>query len=387
MYKASPQLRSLTMSFFAQFLLCSLLAFVPAQAFSPTPSPPAQTFPPTPTPPAPPSKCDLSTVCYALDQSGSISLADYAILNNFTVTTAKMLKTTTPTASFAAVRFSGTSSVIQATTADVDGVFVPKVLGASKSGGGTNIFSGVRECFSELQKSPPGDGKLIILITDGQGAFGPNPIPDVRAAGIGVITVGVGSNVNVNFLRQLASAPEFYVPASFNNIVSLSQDIANKACNTTVVVNPTTGSCQQAFDKCQFTFQNTSVLSTFNASGIPDRPFTPLILAKNSTYRVGAVNMNNLVPQFIDDTGAKNITLFAQQPFSPTQFKPYYDNQLGSYIGHETYQGNQSAEAKGRCIRVYFSSYQILNAQGNVVDNANNVPKSSNKCVVFKTAT
>ncbi len=96
--------------------------------------------------------------------------------------------------------------------------------------------------------------------------------------------------------------------------------------------------------------------------------------------------MNNLVPQFIDDTGAKDITQFAQQPFSPTQFKPYNDNLPASYIGHETYQGTQFLEAKDRCIRVYLTHYQILNAQGNVVANMNDVPKSSNKCVVFKTA-
>lgn len=142
-------------------------------------------------------------------------------------------------------------------------------------------------------------------------------------------------------------------------------------------------SCEVAFDECEFTFNGTSSLSTYSIDGPSDQSFTSVIVSKDPDVQLGVLNSNNVVPEFIEDSGAFPITDFGSQRFAPSQFKPYYMWQdQGSGIGHQTFHGNQEELSRNKCIRIFFTDIQLLNPASNL----NQVPKSANKCVVFRTA-
>ncbi|KAI0558481.1 hypothetical protein FGB62_207g010 [Gracilaria domingensis] len=141
-------------------------------------------------------------------------------------------------------------------------------------------------------------------------------------------------------------------------------------------------SCEVAFDECEFTFDGESELATFSIDGPPDKSFTPVVVAKDPDVHLGTLNSNNVVPEFIEDDGAFPITDFGSQPFAPTQFKPYYIwQEQGSGIGHQTFHGDQQELSRGRCIRIFFTDIQLKDPASNL----NHVPRSENKCVVFRT--
>lgn len=149
--------------------------------------------------------------------------------------------------------------------------------------------------------------------------------------------------------------------------------------------------CQKAYSHCEFKFSGEAGLSTYNIQpDLNDQAFTPIIVSKDPRERIGVLNMNGITPEFIFPTGSVSpITDFGSQPFTETHFKPFWkSDEFGSGIGHQTFHSDQAHVAKGKCIRIYFTSFQVLKNENGyhvVVDNRNNVPKWENKCVVFET--
>ncbi|KAI0563516.1 hypothetical protein FGB62_38g214 [Gracilaria domingensis] len=141
-------------------------------------------------------------------------------------------------------------------------------------------------------------------------------------------------------------------------------------------------SCEVAFDECEFTFAGKRGLASFSIDGASDKSFTPVIVAKDSDVHLGVLNSNNVVPEFIEDSGVFPITKFGSPRFASSQFKPLSIWQgRGTGIGHQTFQGDQQQLARDRCIRIFFTSIQLMNPFSNL----NNVPRSAKKCVVFRT--
>lgn len=107
---------------------------------------------------------------------------------------------------------------------------------------------------------------------------------------------------------------------------------------------------------------------------------------------LGVVNTNYVIPEFIKSSWLEGIpiTKFGNPRFSSTAFKPFsIPGTPWSGVGHEVFHGNQRYVAQGRCVRVYFTSFQLLakDSYGRlvVVSNRNDVPKREMKCVVFRT--
>ncbi|PXF43847.1 hypothetical protein BWQ96_06393 [Gracilariopsis chorda] len=152
---------------------------------------------------------------------------------------------------------------------------------------------------------------------------------------------------------------------------------------------PVVDKCQQAYDLCGFYFGNETDVPVFSVDGPDNVAFSPVIESRNDNENLGVLNSNNLeVEIFEGDGNYVGITsLPASQTFSRTQFKPFsLSNTKGSGIGHETFQADQREVIRGRCVRVFFSHFQLLeltppfNVVGNVV-----AGREDNKCVVFKT--
>lgn len=148
--------------------------------------------------------------------------------------------------------------------------------------------------------------------------------------------------------------------------------------------------CENAFRHCDFRFEGQSDLQTFSISGPDNMAFTPRIISTVHREVLGVLNTNNIVPEFIlSDGDFVKITERGHPNFKPTAFKPFsVPHTLGSGIGHQTFHGDQRAVATGQCVRVFFSSYQVLKRQNDryiVIKNVNNVSRDENKCVVFRT--
>ncbi|PXF48780.1 Cell surface glycoprotein 1 [Gracilariopsis chorda] len=155
------------------------------------------------------------------------------------------------------------------------------------------------------------------------------------------------------------------------------------------VTPPTLDACEQAYQDCDFAFFDTPVVPTFTLGGNPDKPFTPRIVSRIPGVVVGVLNTNGIIPEFIESDGS--VDLITSTPaipmFAPTQFKPLsIPDDIGSGVGYQTFQGNQLVEARNRCVRLFFTSFQLLEPTPpfSVIANIN-ADRTDNKCVVFRT--
>lgn len=146
-------------------------------------------------------------------------------------------------------------------------------------------------------------------------------------------------------------------------------------------------SCRHAFRECDFRFDSHKSIPTFSLSGPADKSFSPRIVSKNRKETLGVLNSNNITPEVLFSHHFTPIThLHTTEPITPTHIKPFSIHHYpGSGIGHQVLSDSQRQVLSGKCIRVFFSEYQVLNKMGHVVKNLNNVPRFANKCVVFRT--
>jgi hypothetical protein len=118
----------------------------------------------------------------------------------------------------AIVIFSDDASVLQPLTADItaldaalDGITVHEH---------TRIDRGIEEAARELAgaRHRPANRPIIVLLTDGRA----NPVPaevaeqraaEAKATGITVFAVGLGADIDRDFLRRIASSPDHYYEA------------------------------------------------------------------------------------------------------------------------------------------------------------------------------
>lgn len=156
---------------------------------------------------------------------------------------------------------------------------------------------------------------------------------------------------------------------------------------TTVSGHAWTDPCQEAARVCDFRFDSYGNVPTFSLSGEADVPFTSRIISKKGGEYLGVLHTNNITPEVISPEGFKDITQLNTVPsFTATHFKPLSINYTkGSALGHQVLSSSQKMALEGNCVRVYFSSYQVLNYYGHAVGNKNHVSVSKNKCVVFRT--
>lgn len=342
------------------------------------------------------AQCRLRGICYALDNSGSISSREYQQVKTFTLASARSFADPNFLTRYSATWFTSGSGTIQAPTTNLEGEFVPTIQGDRKRSGGTNIYLGLSSCLNLLGDVGP---RAIVVVTDGQGASGPNPVPAIRASNVALVSVGVGNGIDVEFLRNIATRPEFYIPATFDMLPTLASTIEEAACRAIDVIEPspspepemtptpmppTTDDCETAFNNCDFTFNGATTVQSFDISGPADTPFTPRITKKTGPGVIGTVNSQagTFEPVFAD---AGRISLEGMQPFAPTAFKALTRMDGGSGIAHETFQGDQLVVAANRCVVVYFQSWQILSANNTVLGNVNLPSRGDSACVAFNT--
>jgi len=86
-----------------------------------------------------------------------------------------------------------------------------KILNAPHLGGATNTGGAIQEAYNVLkQNKRPDAPRAIVVITDGQSNRGPKPkdVADLaKSEGITMVSVGIGRDVYVPELLDIASSP------------------------------------------------------------------------------------------------------------------------------------------------------------------------------------
>ncbi|PXF46947.1 hypothetical protein BWQ96_03285 [Gracilariopsis chorda] len=110
-------------------------------------------------------------------------------------------------------------------------MFQAKVLAPVNPFGGTNIQAGLTACYEQVRNGK--GSRSIILLTDGQ-SFGAPIANQIKSEGISIVTIGIGKNVNADYLKDIASDPaeDFYISAEFEK---LGQKVAEVAATTCVL--------------------------------------------------------------------------------------------------------------------------------------------------------
>lgn len=215
---------------------------------------PSSTPSPTPTPIS--SNCASSTydVILLLDQSGSISDAEYILMSAATVDLVSKLSSflsSGPTGfQFGVVSFSTTATQQQVLTNNQTSINT--ALATRVSFGTTRIDLGLQQAYStSIGTNTRNANKKIILYTDGNPNTGTEAATVLTADTINnsvynsvyrteILCVGIGNGVNYSNLYDYAADPSLvYSATTFAQIQGINAQIVNGICQPLLTPNPT----------------------------------------------------------------------------------------------------------------------------------------------------
>lgn len=82
--------------------------------------------------------------------------------------------------------------------------------------------------------------KILIILTDGQSSGSVDqPAQQLKSIGVIIFSIGVGSGINAEELKTIASPPadeHVYLLDNFNELSSLADKMSTKTCNGNVTV-------------------------------------------------------------------------------------------------------------------------------------------------------
>lgn len=143
----------------------------------------------------------LLDVAFVLDSSGSMSSNDP---QGFRRTASKNFVDAMLTDDRGAViDFDDSARLLQSLTSSKTAL--KTAIDRIDANGGTNIGAGVSTGLAELTRSTDTTrGRVMILLTDGQGSYNPTLTAQAGAAGVTVYTIGLGNSVDESLLRTIA---------------------------------------------------------------------------------------------------------------------------------------------------------------------------------------
>jgi hypothetical protein len=180
------------------------------------------------------------SLCFVLDESGSIDSIEFDQIQNFTVNLIGGVASnpSVTTSEYAIVTYSDTG-ILQFSlgTAVEAQAFVTSYL---ESGGGTATYLGMDLCTEELSTNSL-FAKAMIVITDGDSNDQQAVIAArdaAAAAGITVVAVGVGSGISITNLQETATDNQLvYQVGGFSSLDSIVNDLVAAAQTQCTVVS------------------------------------------------------------------------------------------------------------------------------------------------------
>uniref|UniRef100_A0A7S1XH88 VWFA domain-containing protein n=1 Tax=Compsopogon caeruleus TaxID=31354 RepID=A0A7S1XH88_9RHOD len=312
-------------------------------------------------------QCPINSICFAIDESGSISGTQFIAENTAVKNVADSIESISISlgisTTYGAVGFSSSANVVSPLTNLA--TFKGNVDSNPKSGGGTSYGPALQQCRNLI--GPQAGVRVIVLVTDGQPS---DPAAATSEANIikslpntFLVTIGVGlTSTATTLLRDLASGPEFFVGSTdFSTLTTQTGKILQAICPPPI--------CPKS-NFCRF---------RLTPQGIIVRKGKSFIVgvvggSREASVRVGGsfVKISQWTPQGL------------AQRFSPSFFKTFSTvfPSMRSGVGYETPQRNQADFLDMSCVRLPFAAYQKLDSSGNVIDNVNT--EDPRDCVDFQ---
>ncbi|CAI5661514.1 unnamed protein product [Oreochromis niloticus] len=176
---------------------------------------------------------------FLVDQSGSISQADYAVMKNFTIDLINSFKVSED---FIRAGFAQFSDIFQhefyLNQFYTEKEISDHILKMSQRGGGTNIglaLTSIKEYFEASRGSRKSEGisQNLVLITDGESQDDvEDPAIELRALGIEVFAIGIG-DVHILELLQITGTPEsLFTVQNFGSLENIKQKVVDTICKS-----------------------------------------------------------------------------------------------------------------------------------------------------------
>jgi Mg-chelatase subunit ChlD len=132
------------------------------------------------------------------------------------------------------VGFNATATLTSELTGDKDRLIAALRSLSAIQAAGTAIDLGLAKGLEELTspRHVPGNSRSIVLVTDGAQTAGAEQLvrdqaTAIRGAGVKLVTVGLGTEVDEALLREIASAANLYFPSpSAEGLVAIYREIA-----------------------------------------------------------------------------------------------------------------------------------------------------------------
>lgn len=156
--------------------------------------------------------------------------------------------------------------------------------------------------------------------------------------------------------------------------------------NSAVLSGPDEAACRAAYHKCHFYFGGSTRLMTYTLTEKSDFVFSRRIASKKRGEYIGVVNTNGNAVDVLRGGRFAPISRFGgKNPLPAHALKPYnIRRSSGSGIGKQNLKKSQVMALNKKCIRMYFSNYQVLR-WGGQVKSVHSVPRSDEICIVFRT--
>mmetsp|Transcript_52749 Transcript_52749/g.129428 ORF Transcript_52749/g.129428 Transcript_52749/m.129428 type:complete len:296 (+) Transcript_52749:99-986(+) len=200
-------------------------------------------------------QCEINFVCFAFDESGSISSSEYEIQRNAILDITKELDSflmNSVQTQYGAYGWSTSARLVSDFTSLAD--FITTVSSASRSSGGTNIASGLEACSSAMGSFA--GVRILVLLTDGADLFSTDQqlldlADSIKSDGVRIVTVGIGNGVQAELLEGIASAPEFYIsPDDFDGLAGATTEIAEQTCELAGTPSPSASPPEPTNNTC-----------------------------------------------------------------------------------------------------------------------------------------
>ncbi|XP_056008465.1 hemicentin-1-like [Ostrea edulis] len=193
---------------------------------------------------------------FLLDESGSIGSTNFERVKTFVNSVISNFQIGTSATQISVVTFHSSATQIFQLNRYLNIASLQSAISSiSFNGGGTDIGDALDYARSQSFQTSSGartdSAKIVILITDGQSSIS-NQADLLKAIGVTIFCVGVGSGVNSAVLRSVSTHNDYTYLTTFDLLSSLTNTISNGTCADDIddcLTNPCMngGTCEDRF--------------------------------------------------------------------------------------------------------------------------------------------